>query len=113
MVAQEFRANAQIRGIGWSQFKVHNQPSQRDQQMQFEAEDGQFLASDFAKVRTMRGPIARCPWHQMKLDHWHWQTINGTLPVRGQIKLLQDGLPDQAKRIRQCSATAIEPTLRA
>lgn len=55
---QQFSTHRQIRGTGRSQFKIQNQPAQSDQQMQFETENGDFLAGTLAIIGPVRRPIA-------------------------------------------------------
>src|SRR5258706_3964741 len=112
MFSQQFCANFQVSGTSGSQLKIQNQPSQTDQQMQFEAEDGDFLAGDFTKVSPMSRPIACRAGHQMKLDHWHAHRVNRALSIGTQVEPLQHGLPNNIERIHQRSTATIKATLR-
>ena len=112
MFGQEFGPDRQVSGVGWCQLEIQDQPSQTDQQVQLEAENGDFLADNLAKVGTMSGPIARRTRHQMKLDDWHGQRVNRTLPIRAQIQQPQHALSYDVKGIHQCSTPPIKATLR-
>src|SRR5438034_4592728 len=58
MFGQQFSAHIKISRTGGSQLKIQDHPAQADQQMQLEAEDGDFLAGNLAKIRAMRCPVA-------------------------------------------------------
>ncbi len=60
---QEFGAHRQVGSTRGRQLEIQDQPAQADQQVQFEAKDGDFLAGTLAIVGPMRRPIAR-GWEQ-------------------------------------------------
>src|SRR5258708_3055092 len=85
MFSQQFSAHTQISSTGRSQLKIQDQTAQTDQQMQLEAEAGDFRAFNLAKVSAVSSPVTCRAGHQMKLDHWHRHRADRTLPIGAQV----------------------------
>jgi hypothetical protein len=112
MVTQQFTARLQIRTIGGGQFKVQDQPTERDEQMQPIAKDGLLFRNRLA-IRRLKGfPIATRTRHQVKLQGRDRQTIDQTLSVLAQIQTAHQHLPDQVHRLHQVPPPAVEAALR-
>src|SRR5260221_1799828 len=107
---QKFSAYRQISSTGRSYLKIQDDPAQANQQMQFEAKDGEFLAGNLAKVSPMRRPVARRTGDQMKYGYGH--RVNRCLSIRTQVKLAQDDVPNQVESVLQSPTPPIEATLR-
>src|SRR5258708_3963297 len=111
MFDQHFSSNGQVSHTGRSQLEIQDQPAQTDQQMQLEAEDGDFLAGNLAKIGSVCSPIACRTGYQVKLNHRHGHRINNGLSIRAQVQHSQHRLADDIKGIHQGPTPTIEPTL--
>src|SRR5258706_2282474 len=111
VLRQQFRTNVQVSHASWSQLEIQDQPAQADQQVQLEAENGDFLAADLAKVGSICSPVARRTGYQMKLNRRHRHRVNGGLSILAQVEPAQDGLTDEVESVYQSPTPPIEPTL--
>src|SRR5688572_4297000 len=112
MRLKQFRGYRQVGGIGRSQNKIQDNPTQCDHQMQLVAKNGELLGRNLAEGRTVDRPFPRCPWHQMKVDHWHRQAVNSTMTVLRDIQQVQNHASDQVNRLHQAPSPPIKATLR-
>ncbi len=99
MLAQQFEAHLQVGGVGRGQLEVEDDSAQRDQEVEFVAEDGLFLGRHLAEGGSVGFPIPARGGHQVELDNGHRQTVQHALPILGQVQVREHNLSDEVESL--------------
>lgn len=112
MPSQQLIARRDISHMRWCQLKIQNHAVQGNQQVQFVAEDRLALGRHPSKRCPGCSPVRSRGGHRMKRHDGHGEAINGTLPILGNVKQLQNDLPHHIEAQLQIPPATIGATLR-
>lgn len=110
VLGQQFCSHCQVGGTCRSQFEIHNDAAQGDQEIQLVAENGLLLRGYLTIVGSIRGPAPSSTRHQVKRYHRHRQTVDDAVSILAQVQDLAYHTPQQFDSLRQISTPAVIPT---